>query len=158
MVIITVLISTVRWAKTSAIKESSLTWSSLEHWCWCGRVQEGGLLGLPPGEIALRVPLRSWVALHSKSVCLWGIGEASCWPSNSCSCFLKNNPTQKDYNFSGISSLALYPYFREIHQDKFRSWVTMLLPSCLRSWMRITVAGDHNGDKQMGKSMWKQWQ
>ena len=68
MVIIMVMISTVRWTKTSAIKESSLTWSSLEHWCWCGRVQESGLLGLPPGEIALRVLLRSWVALPSEVV------------------------------------------------------------------------------------------
>ena len=70
-------------------------------------------------------------------------------------CFLKKNPTQKDYNFSGISSLALDPYFREIHQDKFRSLVTTLLQSSLLSWMRITVAGDLNGDKIMGKSILK---
>ena len=68
-------------------------------------------------------------------------------------CSLKKNPTQKDYNFSGISSLALDPYFREIHQDKFRSLVTTLLQSSLLSWMRITVAGDLNGDKKMGKSI-----
>ena len=70
-------------------------------------------------------------------------------------CSLKKNPTQKDYNFSGISSLALDPYFREIHQDKFRSLVTTLLQSSLLSWMRITVAGDLNGDKIMGKSILK---
>ena len=79
------------------------------------------------------------------------------WPShqvklsNSCWCFLKNNLTQKDYNFAGISSLALCHYFRGIHQNKFRSWVTMLLRSSLRSWMRIAVAGDHNGDKKNGE-------